>query len=596
MARRRWFYGLLLGLAGVLILLVPLPSRAPARAQRTFSVKADQFAYFPPVLHVARGDTVVLELESVDVGHGLYIDGYDVSVAAAPGRIASLTFTADRPGSYRFRCNIPCGALHPFMVGKIQVGQNNWFWRSFALVILIAFSGLVLPSMPQKEVRPRRAALTRSPLVKFLLKNRWPQLAVRLLLLGGFVFAILTGLIGTHIGNRNFGVVFVWIVWWAVLLLVAVPFFGRGWCAVCPLPIPGEWLQNGAIMRPPARRPRWLNLRWPKLLRNMWFQNVIFTLLALFSSIILTSPRVTAIVLAGMFVLATGMSFVFSRRAFCRYLCPVGGFIGLYAQVAPLELRVRDKQICLACKDKACYNGSVSGYGCPWDVFPGGLMKNTYCGLCLECLRACPYENIVVNARPFSTDLAMPSARLDEAFKTFIMLGSAMVYAAILLGPWGVLKNASYDVGSTAWFLYAVVFLAIIFVILPGIFTVGILSTRSALPLKQRFASLSVALIPLGLMFWVAFSLSFVVSNASYVLLALSDPFGWGWNLFGTATIAWQPYLTTWLPGIQTFVLVGGLLWTTSLARKFASELNLSPLAVIVFATMTTIGMLGLLL
>jgi hypothetical protein len=134
---------------------------------------------------------------------------------------------------------------------------------------------------------------------------------------------------------------------------------------------------------------------------------------------------------------------------------------------------------------------------------------------------------------------------MDEAFKAFIMLGSAMIYAGVLLGPWGSFKDAAYKVGSGAWFVYAFVFLAIIFVLLPGLFALGILNTKSLLPFKQRFASLSTALIPLGLMFWVAFSLSFVLTNASYILAALSDPLGLGWNLFGTANAAWQPMLTS---------------------------------------------------
>ena len=57
-------------------------------------------------------------------------------------------------------------------------------------------------------------------------------------MLVGFLFAILSGLIGTPVGNRNFGIVFVWIAWWALLILIAVPLLGRGWCSICPIPLP----------------------------------------------------------------------------------------------------------------------------------------------------------------------------------------------------------------------------------------------------------------------------------------------------------------------------------------------------------------------
>jgi len=438
--------------------------------------------------------------------------------------------------------------------------------------------------------------LTRSLFVKNTLKSRYPQLAVFIVMLIVYIFAILAGLIGTPVGSHNFSIVFVWIAWWAILILIAVPFFGRGWCAVCPIPLPGEWLQRGAVLSPPDKRPKWLNLRVPKMFRNIWLQNISFLLLALFSSVLLTTPNITGIVLAAMLFAAIGLSTVFERRAFCRYLCPVGGFIGLYSQTAPIELRIKDKQVCVKCEGKPCYNGSQAGYGCPWDVFPGGLTKNTYCGLCMECIRTCPHDNIAVNLRPFSADLAKPSTRMDEAFKAFIMLGSAMIYASVLLGPWGTLKDAAYNVGSSAWFVYTFVFLTIIFGILPGFFTLGLLQTKDSTPLKQRFASLSTALIPLGLMFWVAFSLSFVLTNASYILAALSDPLGLGWNLFGTANAAWQPMLTSILAPAQTLALVGGLIWSARTAQKAANEVKVSSIPVIVYCFIVTSIMLWLLL
>ncbi len=77
-------------------------------------------------------------------------------------------------------------------------------------------------------------------------------------------------------------------------------------------------------------------------------------------------------------------------------------------------------------------------------------------------------------------------------------------------------------------------------------------------------------------MFWVAFSLSFVLTNASYIIAALSDPLGLGWNLFGTANVAWQPMLTSILGPAQTLALVGGLIWSARTARKAAQETKTS--------------------
>lgn len=152
MFKKQWFFGILVVLTGVVIFLAPLPVRAAPSVQRTFRVEASQFAYAPAVLEMNPGDTVTIELVSKDVVHGFYLDGYGVSVTADPGQTASLTFTADKDGSFRFRCNVTCGALHPFMIGKIQVGPNTWLWRVIALTVLAALAMLVLrPNLAKAE-------------------------------------------------------------------------------------------------------------------------------------------------------------------------------------------------------------------------------------------------------------------------------------------------------------------------------------------------------------------------------------------------------------------------------------------------------------
>jgi heme/copper-type cytochrome/quinol oxidase subunit 2 len=142
--KKKQFFLMLAILAGALIAFAPLPVRAAAPAMRSIRVEASQFAYTPAVLQVNPGDTVTIELVSTDVVHGLYVDGYGVSVTADPGQTARLTFIADKAGSFRFRCNEPCGALHPFMIGKLQVGPNNSLQRAIGLTFLAAFAMMVM--------------------------------------------------------------------------------------------------------------------------------------------------------------------------------------------------------------------------------------------------------------------------------------------------------------------------------------------------------------------------------------------------------------------------------------------------------------------
>ncbi len=446
-----------------------------------------------------------------------------------------------------------------------------------------------------------RYDLLQLPGVKSLLKSRWPQWVAQLLALGGFAFAILAGLSGSPVGSHNFSIIFVWIAWWALLMLMAVPFFGRGWCSVCPIPLPGEWLQRGALMAPNPKGGLGLGWRWPTRLRNIWLQNVAFALVALFSAVVLTQPIVTSFILAAFLLIALVVSLAFERRAFCRYLCPVGGFIGLYSQAAPLEIRVKDTALCANHREKTCYTGSADGYGCPWQAFPGGLVKNTNCGLCLECLRTCPHDNIALNFRAPGDDLRRPGGRkLDEACKAFVMLGSALSYALVMLGPWGAIKSAAYTIGSAAWLGYALAFLAFNFIALPGLFWLAVeRASRGNLPRKKAFIAFAYALVPLGLAAWIAFSLAFVFTNASYLLPVLSDPLGWGWNLFGTAAVPWTPYFTEVVPFLQMGVLIGGLAWATALTKQIAHELRLATRQawpVSLFCFLITAAMLWLLI
>jgi heme/copper-type cytochrome/quinol oxidase subunit 2 len=133
---RSRFSLLLLVMAGLVVAFAPLPGQPLARQERTFRVEAHQFAYSPSELRVNPGDTVTLQLVSTDVVHGLYIDGYGISVEVDPGQTATITFVADKPGSFRFRCNVTCGAMHPFMIGKFTVGSNDWLYRSIGLAVL----------------------------------------------------------------------------------------------------------------------------------------------------------------------------------------------------------------------------------------------------------------------------------------------------------------------------------------------------------------------------------------------------------------------------------------------------------------------------
>jgi heme/copper-type cytochrome/quinol oxidase subunit 2 len=124
------------------ILFLPFPVKASRPAERAFRIDASRFEYSPAIISVNPGDRVTIELVATDVVHGLSIDGYDLETRADPAQTARLIFVADRQGSFRFRCTVTCGNMHPFMIGKLQVGQNDRLWRAAALLGLALLAGV----------------------------------------------------------------------------------------------------------------------------------------------------------------------------------------------------------------------------------------------------------------------------------------------------------------------------------------------------------------------------------------------------------------------------------------------------------------------
>jgi polyferredoxin len=444
---------------------------------------------------------------------------------------------------------------------------------------------------------PSRVNLYRIPWIRAVLESRWPQFGVRALTLFGFVFTITTALFGSRVGSHNFAIIMVWIAWWTTLKLGFIPLGGRSWCSVCPIALPGDWLQQGGILEK-GKRKRGLNLRWPKSLKGSWLQSGGFLLIGIFSALTLTDPRVTGWVLLALFGLAIGMSLVFEHRAFCSYICPIGGFSGMYAKTAPVEVRVIDKEICANHGDKSCYKA------CPWGIYPLTMKDSSPCGLCMECLRVCPKDNLALNLRTYGTDLGrtQSSSRLDETFLALIMLGSVLAFSAVFLGPWGWLKSSAFEIGSQGWLVYAAGFLVLNLLVLPTIYVLCIwiwkMISRNELSLTRMIANQAQGLLPLGLMAWMAFTVSFAIPKLSYILGVMNDPFGWGWHWLSASNLSRSMDVSGFSLLLQAFLLLVGVVWsarvTDNLSVSDDKKDHIPNIPVLAFYLVYTIVMLWL--
>ena len=332
-----------------------------------------------------------------------------------------------------------------------------------------------------------------------------PMLALLYLLL-------LAGFFGTKVAGRNLSVMVLWVAWMFLLTAVLVPLGGRLWCLACPLPLLGDLVQRRALKPGPEQphgkyRNRFFGLSrpWPRWLSNAWPRTILFLSMGALSTLIVSSPRTTAWLLLAVLALATLMPLVWELRAFCRYVCPISGFVGLFAMAGRLALRPRDQQVCDECTPRTCQSGSAKGWACPYGLCVGEVDRNNECGLCTECVKTCPYDNVALYWRPFGTDRRLRDP--SEAVLAIAMLVLAVAYCFTHLGPWPELRNYVDLLDAKRWDLfwrYAAVLWALSLGIAPAALwvaaCVGKRVSASASPAKRLFVDSAAALVPLGLM------------------------------------------------------------------------------------------------
>lgn len=88
---------------------------------KEFDIIAKQWNFVPDIITVNRGDTVIINLRNVDVGHGFSLPTFGVNEQVGPGETVRIEFVADKVGSFSFKCTVYCGAGHSRMDGKIVV-------------------------------------------------------------------------------------------------------------------------------------------------------------------------------------------------------------------------------------------------------------------------------------------------------------------------------------------------------------------------------------------------------------------------------------------------------------------------------------------
>lgn len=84
-------------------------------------VTSFQWGFEPQFIKVNKGDHVTLKLSTDDVPHGIAIDEYQINEPIMTEEDSEVEFLADKEGTYRFYCSIPCGEGHSEQGGYLIV-------------------------------------------------------------------------------------------------------------------------------------------------------------------------------------------------------------------------------------------------------------------------------------------------------------------------------------------------------------------------------------------------------------------------------------------------------------------------------------------
>jgi ferredoxin len=257
------------------------------------------------------------------------------------------------------------------------------------------------------------------------------------------VIMVLHGLFGPALAPKNLATTLGWVHFRGALVLVLL-LAGNFFCLACPLMLPREL----------ARRFFKPRLNWPRRLRNKWLA------LSLFVSILFayelfdlwSSPWLTAWLILAYFLGALLVDSVFKHASFCKFVCPIGQFNFVASTLSPLEVKVRQPDLCDTCRTKDCIKGrrdqsepiKLVQRGCELALFQPLKAGNMDCTFCLDCVHACPHDNVGIISRVPSVELMMDplrsgigrfSGRKDLAALTVVFTFGALLNAFGMVSP-----------------------------------------------------------------------------------------------------------------------------------------------------------------
>lgn len=331
----------------------------------------------------------------------------------------------------------------------------------------------------------------------------WPRLrrAAQVAMLVLAVAVMADGFFGRQIAPMNLAGLLPWIHW-RFLDVAALLMVGNLFCMACPF----------TLMRDIGRKVLPANSRWPGVLRKKWLAATLVLLYLCAYEVfgLWNSPWLTAWIIAGYFGAAVLIDGFFRGASFCKYVCPIGQFHFVVSLVSPREVRVRSQQVCKSCQTFDCIRGNEHARGCELYLFQPKKESNLDCTFCLDCVKACPHENVsllpvlpasTIMKDPYRSSIGRLSGRTDLAALALLIVFGAFANAAAMTGPvmmWEHRLHAQLGASAMPWIVAG--FIVGGAAVLPLVIA-SLMRMMNSKELANRFAF---ALAPVGAAMWLA--------------------------------------------------------------------------------------------
>jgi cytochrome c oxidase assembly factor CtaG len=395
------------------------------------------------------------------------------------------------------------------------------------------------------------------------------------------IAVMVDGFFGPQTGASNLAGVLPWN-YWRGLTVVALLAVGNLFCMACPFMLPRE------LGRRLGLKPR----SWPRALRSKWLAVGLLVLFfwAYEAFGLWDKPIWTAWLVLNYFLAAFVVDAFFRGANFCKYVCPIGQFQFINSLVSPLEVKVREPDVCSTCRTHDCLVGNEHQHGCETDLHLPRKVGNLDCTFCLDCVRACPHDNIgLLAVAPGAglvrdsqrSSLGRFSQRIDLAVMALVVVFAALIGAAAMTGPVAALRDglvSQLGFVSPLPILLAIFVAALVLVpaiVIWGAVSLGRAAGKVATPTRELLCRFSLALVPLGAAMWAAhFSYHLLSGYASAWPILQQAAGDVGFSFFGQPDWSFSSLRVSadTLLILQTLLLDAGFLLTLYIGWRIARD------------------------